>query len=242
MSEARQKRRHQPVEELQSSAEDVEILEVVGLEEEGSLREVPPVQTLDEEPYELTPEQPPEVKPVADQVDRASPAAAGAGTEQSDDVVELDDGQSDSEGSSDRERLNRLQADFDNLKRRGERERERFKHRATVTLISRLLPVLDNFERALASGPDPNNGEALRDGIVLIFRQLLDELRKEGLESIEAIGQTFDPEVHEAVETEIGSGNASNQIVAELQRGYRLQGHLLRPALVKVSIETTEDR
>jgi molecular chaperone GrpE len=134
-----------------------------------------------------------------------------------------------------------LQADFENLKKRTERERRGYTQRATVTVVARLLPVLDNFERALTISAEPTDGEAMRDGVVLIFRQLLEELRREGLEAIEAVGQSFDPEIHEAVETDTTSGRPSNIVTEEFLRGYRLKGDLLRPALVKVSIDPKDD-
>jgi len=143
--------------------------------------------------------------------------------------------------TKDDQRFKRLQADFENLNKRSERERRDYTERATMTLVSRLLPVLDNFERALAISSEPTDGEPMRDGVVLIFKQLLEELRREGLEVIEAVGQSFDPEIHEAVETDTTSGKASNIVTEEFLRGYRLKGDLLRPALVKVSIDPTDD-
>ena len=133
-----------------------------------------------------------------------------------------------------RERLARLQADLDNFKKRVERERQEHVELATNSVVTRLLPVLDNFERALGSGHQ-DNGEALMDGVTLIFRQLLDELRKEGLTAIEAMGQPFDPNLHDALETTSAPGHSSYVVVQELQRGYKLNGRLLRPALVKVA-------
>ncbi len=141
------------------------------------------------------------------------------------------------EDAASRERLIRLQADFENLKKRIEREREDFYRHATGCLVARLLPVLDGLERALASGSAAAAGEGLRDGVALIHRQLLDELRKEGLRPVEALGQPFDPELHEAVATDASCGLPPGTVVEELRRGYLFHDRLLRPALVRVSVE-----
>jgi molecular chaperone GrpE len=138
------------------------------------------------------------------------------------------------------DRLKRLQADFENYKKRVDRERLDLEKHATNRVITRLLPVLDNFERAIGSLPS-EQGEALMDGVTLIFRQLLDELRKEGLTAIESVGEPFDPNVHDAVETESAPGHPAYVVVEELQRGYQLHGRLLRPALVKVAVAETGD-
>jgi molecular chaperone GrpE len=138
---------------------------------------------------------------------------------------------------SDREMLVRLRADFDNFKKRVEREREAAERHASAGLVSRLLPVLDNFERALAAEVPSDDGRAFRDGVALIFRQLLEELRREGLASVDSLGQPFDPNHHEAVATDRVPGLPGNTVVEELRRGYRLHDRLLRPAQVKVCLE-----
>lgn len=140
----------------------------------------------------------------------------------------------------DREQLLRVFAEFENFKKRVDREREAAERHATAALVLRLLPVLDNFERAL--GRPPNGPDStFHDGVALIFRQLLDELRRDGLTAIDSVGETFDPAVHEAVATTTDSGIPSHTIVEELQRGYLLHDRLLRPALVKVAIDGTAD-
>jgi molecular chaperone GrpE len=133
-----------------------------------------------------------------------------------------------------RERLLRLQADFDNFKKRIEREQEDFRRMATLRLVTALLPVLDNFERALASAAGGDG--ALLSGVELIHRQMLEALRKEGLRPVEVLGQPFDPSVHEAVATDAAPGRPPNSVVEEFQRGYFLHERLLRPALVRVSV------
>ena len=95
-----------------------------------------------------------------------------------------------------------------------------------------MLPIVDNLERALDT-PSAASGDAFYEGVVLIFRQLLDELRKEGVTPIEATGQAFDPLLHDAVEID-QPGHSCYRVVEEIQRGYRLNGRLIRPSLVKV--------
>jgi molecular chaperone GrpE len=140
----------------------------------------------------------------------------------------------------DRERLLRLKADFDNYKKRIEREREASARHASAGLVTRLLPVLDNFERALARDVPARDSNSFREGIEMIFRQLLEELRKEGLASVDSIGLPFDPNVHEAVATDSRSDLAPQTVLEELQRGYLMHNRLLRPSLVKVCVEAME--
>jgi molecular chaperone GrpE len=137
-------------------------------------------------------------------------------------------------GAEERERYLRLYADFENLKKRVERERSEHRLRATESLLARLLPVLDNFERALAAR---GGEEGLRSGVQMIYRQLFDELRREGLRPVDALGQTFDPSVHEAVATTSDSGMPPHTVVGELQRGYFFGDRLLRPSLVRVQTD-----
>jgi len=206
------------------SDDDIEILEVVGLDEDS-----PGATALDEE--ESTVEDRDEI--VVDFDDGQLAARRGRGSSASE--VPLDD--------SDRERLLRLHADFENFRRRVEREREAVERHSTAGLVTRLLPVLDNFERAVAASTESGASgdlESFRAGVGLIFRQLLDELRKEGLTAIDSLGQPFDPELHEAVATDTESGLPPHLVVEEMQRGYLLHDRLLRPSLVKVSVERPE--
>lgn len=137
---------------------------------------------------------------------------------------------------SDREQLVRMRADFENFKKRVEREQEASQRHASASLVTRLLPVLDNFERALSGPQATPDGQAFQQGVALIFRQLLDELRREGLASVDSLGQPFDPNLHEAVATTTVPGLAPNTIVEELRRGYLLHDRLLRPAQVRVCV------
>lgn len=130
-------------------------------------------------------------------------------------------------------RLVRLQADFDNYRKRALREREELLKFAAEELITQLLPVLDNFERALSFGRE--NADAFYEGVEMIYRQLCHLLKAQGLTPIPALGEKFDPSRHEAVaweETE-EAGN-DNIIVEELRKGYYLKDKVIRPAMVKV--------
>jgi molecular chaperone GrpE len=131
------------------------------------------------------------------------------------------------------DRLLRSTAEFDNYRKRVERERRDLVDATASDVVRDLLPVLDDFERALAApgGAD----DAFRRGVELIHRRLLDVLRVRGVEPFDSVGQIFDPAVHEAVATEPVGRGREGEIVAELGRGYRLNGRLLRPARVKVA-------
>jgi len=131
-----------------------------------------------------------------------------------------------------RDRLLRATAEFDNYRKRTDRERRELNEAASIDLIRDVLPVIDDFERALAApGWEPNT----RRGIELIHRQLLDTLRRRGVEPLDVLGQPFDPSWHEAVAADPANGRPDGEITAEVRRGYRLGQRLLRPAQVKVA-------
>lgn len=133
------------------------------------------------------------------------------------------------------QRLTRLQADFDNFRKRNRKELQEGITRANEDLISQLLPVLDNLDRASAAR-DNASIDSLRDGLELVHRQFLDILAKEGLSPIKAVGETFDPNIHEAVMVEeADEPEMDNQIIQELQKGYSFRERLLRAAVVKVA-------
>ena len=134
------------------------------------------------------------------------------------------------------DQLLRRQAEFENYRRRVDRERAETYARSRAEVVLELLPVIDNFERALASlEHSGSDAKSLRQGIELIHRQLNDALAKFGLEPVESVGQAFDPNVHEAVSAEPSSEHEENTVIAEFERGYRLGEKLLRPAKVKVA-------
>ena len=134
------------------------------------------------------------------------------------------------------DQLLRRQAEFENYRRRIERERGETYQRARAEILLELLPIVDNFERALSSlEKGGGDAAALRHGIELIHKQFNDALLKFGLEPVESVGQAFDPHVHEAVTTEPSEEHEENTVIEEFQRGYKLGDKLLRPARVKVA-------
>ncbi|CEP68237.1 GrpE nucleotide exchange factor [Moorella glycerini] len=134
------------------------------------------------------------------------------------------------------QRYLRLQADFDNYRKRTRREQEELTRLANARLIESLLPVLDNLERALAAAAGAEK-QALETGVEMTLRLLKEILSQEGLMPVAALGQPFDPEVHEAVaREETPELDKINLVVEEFRRGYTLHGKLLRPAMVKVAV------
>jgi molecular chaperone GrpE len=132
------------------------------------------------------------------------------------------------------DRLLRQTAEFDNYRKRIDRERRDLRETAAADLITDLLPLVDDFERALAVDAGPG-GAAYRQGVEIIYNQLLELLRKRGVEPVEALGVPFDPHVHQAVAQEASADHADGEVIEELRRGYRIGARLLRPAMVKVA-------
>jgi len=130
------------------------------------------------------------------------------------------------------DRLARLQAEFDNARKRAAREQQEFREFAAADVIKNFLPILDSFERALKAGGDSTD---FRDGVELIYRQFQDALQKIGVQPILAMGQPFDPRVHEAVEMVDTTEVPDHHVFDELQRGYKYKERLLRPAMVRVA-------
>src|ERR1700676_647426 len=130
------------------------------------------------------------------------------------------------------DRLARLQAEFDNARKRAVREQQEFREFAAADVIKNFLPPLDSFERALKAGGDASD---FRNGIELIYRQFQDALQKIGVQPIVAVGQTFDLRIHEAIEMVDTRDVPDHQVVDELQRGYKYKDRLLRPAMVRVA-------
>lgn len=131
-------------------------------------------------------------------------------------------------------RLARMQADFDNYRKRVAKEREDLVKYAGEQIITALLPVIDNLERALAAR-DGEHGK-LAEGVEMIARQISDILAREGLELIPTVGEQFNPEVHEAVMREEGGEHPENTVIEEFRKGYTLKGKIIRPAMVKVAV------
>jgi molecular chaperone GrpE len=132
-------------------------------------------------------------------------------------------------------RILRIQADYDNFRRRSREEKEAAAKYRSQHVIEALLPVIDNFERALLVKPDAEEAKALLQGMEMVYRQFQETLKNEGVEVIETVGQSFDPHLHQAVMQVEEEGFESNQIVEELQKGYKLKDRVLRPSMVKVN-------
>jgi len=211
--------------DMASDAGDVEILEVVGVDDDlpapsasnGGEEDDDVVFTLDADVDTEIGEEGPEFEGLSGEEAAPEPESS------------LDDS----------EALSRLRADYDNLRKRVARERDDFQLQANSSLIEGLLPVMDNFDRALqvpvASGADG----AFRAGMVMIYEQFNEALKSQGLRRIDTVGQPFDPTLHDAVATDAESSAPANTIVEEYQRGYLFQNRVLRPAMVKVSTNGT---
>ncbi|WP_058301941.1 nucleotide exchange factor GrpE [Gorillibacterium timonense] len=133
------------------------------------------------------------------------------------------------------ERSLRAQADFDNFRRRTRQEKEEFAKYASSKVIGSLLPVVDNFERALDSSRETRDFDALLKGLEMTFRQLEQLLSQEGVTKMETVGQPFNPELHQAVMQVESDEYEEGTVVEEVMKGYTLGDKILRPAMVKVS-------
>lgn len=131
--------------------------------------------------------------------------------------------------------LQRLQAEFDNYRKRTQKEKEETVKYAAERVIVALLPILDNFERAVNSAKANQDFNAFSQGVEMILKQMQTALAKEGLTAIEAVGQPFDPNLHDAVLQVDSEDHPENTVVEELQKGYYLKEKVLRPSMVKVS-------
>ena len=129
-------------------------------------------------------------------------------------------------------RYMRTLADFENFRKRSERDKQDFQRYAIANVMRDLLPVLDNFDRALDHAEE---GDDFHKGVLMIYKQLFDTLQKHGLKTIEQSGVPFDPNIHEGVIREEDPSVPSGTVIAVLQKGYFLHDRLLRPAMVKVS-------
>jgi molecular chaperone GrpE len=134
-----------------------------------------------------------------------------------------------------RDRYLRAAAEFDNARKRAARERDEYTRYANESLLRELLPVLDNFERALQSARNETTAAAVTAGVELIQRELLRVLEKFGVTSFTSVGQPFDPERHEAIARVPAQGQPEGTVVDETARGYLLNGRVLRPAMVTVA-------
>ena len=136
-----------------------------------------------------------------------------------------------------RQTLLRRQADFENYRKRIERERTEDSRRTTARVVEGLIPVVDSFEHALAAHREAEY-ESYRKGFELIHKQLLDYLAKLGVERVEPLGKPFDPHLHQALDRTETADHADGTILEVFQPGYVFYGRVLRPAMVRVAVET----
>jgi molecular chaperone GrpE len=129
----------------------------------------------------------------------------------------------------------RLQADFDNFRRRTRLEIEAKEKYRAQKLITDLLPAIDNFERAMKMEVENEQTKPLLQGMNMVYRSLLDALKNEGVEAIEAVNKEFDPQIHQAVMQVEDENFGSNIVVEEFQKGYMLKDRVIRPSMVKVN-------
>ncbi|WP_411553257.1 nucleotide exchange factor GrpE [Paenibacillus lautus] len=134
------------------------------------------------------------------------------------------------------QRTLRVQADFDNFRRRTQKEKEDLGKYASSKLITELLPVIDNFERALQASEENPEFESFSKGVSMIFRQLESVLATEGLSAMKSAGEPFNPEYHQAIMQVESDEYEEGIVVEEVQKGYMLKDKVLRPAMVKVSM------
>ena len=130
------------------------------------------------------------------------------------------------------DRVLRLQADFENFRRRTSKEKEELSAVVTQGILKDMLPLLDNFERAMVA--EAKDGEAFQKGVEMIFTQFTEILKKNGLEHIEVEGQKFDPNFHQAVMRVQNADMEDDDIAQELQKGYMVKGRVIRPSMVQV--------
>ena len=157
-------------------------------------------------------------------------AAEAAETEASDEAQQLEKLTADLKEKE--ERVLRLQADFENFRRRTAKEKEELSAVVTQGILKDMLPLLDNFERAMAA--EAKDGEAFQKGVEMIFTQFGEVLKKNGLEKIETEGQKFDPNFHQAVMRVQNEELEDDDIAQELQKGYMVKGRVIRPSMVQV--------
>jgi len=138
--------------------------------------------------------------------------------------------------------LKYLQADFDNYQKRVKREIEEAAKNGSARLIAKLLPILDDLERAVKTGGCSSDPQSFTAGVALILKGFKDVLAQEGLRPIEAVGKPFDPLLHEAVQKVECNDHGENTVVEEVRRGYMLGDKVIRPSIVKVAVKAARNR
>ena len=163
----------------------------------------------------------------------ASPTPTGGDADNGDDIGDDDVAEFRRQRDEHYQRLLRTTAEFDNYRKRTERERRDRAEYAATDLLTDLLPIVDDLERALAA--KTTDADVYRRGVEIIQKQLLDLLERRGVTRIQALGADFDPNVHQAVTQEPSDSHRDGEVIEELRRGYTLGDRLLRPAMVKVA-------
>ena len=146
-----------------------------------------------------------------------------------------------SENSAAADMMLRLAAEMDNYKKRVAKERESLIKFGSQGIVQELLPILDNFERAIESADKLSDFDSFLEGVGMIFKQMYDALERKGVRRIDAVGETFDPNIHEAVVQVASQEYPENIVVEELQKGYMLHDRVIRPSMVAVSKGSVEE-
>ena len=199
-----------------------------------------PVEDQDSEPDEAVPERADEAAgeggaDVSDDGEALEGAEAEAEAEAQEDAIAADLDKARAEAESYLDDLRRLQADFDNYRKRTLREQTARAASASQALVTKLLPVLDNFELAVSAAEQSRDFDRMLKGVEMVFGELREVLQGEGLVKIEAEGKPFDPERHEAVIAVDDESAEPGTVVDIVRTGYELRGKVLRPAMVKVA-------
>jgi molecular chaperone GrpE len=202
------------------AAPEPEAVEAAGEVDEGG--EAPEAEGAEEQVVTERADEEPEEPPAEEEPDPAAVAAAELAAARAEADSYLDD-------------LRRLQADFDNYRKRMLREQTARVASASQALVARLLPVLDNFELAVSHAEQSRDFDRMLKGVEMVFGELREVLQAEGLVKIEAEGKPFDPERHEAVVAVEQEGAEPGTVVDVVRTGYELRGKVLRPAMVKVA-------
>ena len=193
-----------------------------------------------EQNFEEVTEQNVEVNDSVETTNEASTANEGLDTELKEEGLLENEYQSkvaelETKLAEEENRFLRLRADFDNLRRRTQLDREAAEKYRAQSLLTDLLPVIDNFERALQVEVASEDATSLYKGIEMVYKSFIEATKKEGLELIPAEGEVFDPTIHQAVMQENDDSKDSGIILRELQKGYKLKDRVIRPSMVSVN-------
>ncbi|MGG3798185.1 nucleotide exchange factor GrpE [Metabacillus fastidiosus] len=170
------------------------------------------------------------IEPEVEILDADEKVSSGEDTEANEKIAELEAKLDEAEN-----KMLRVQADYDNFRRRSRLDQEAAQKYRAQSLVTEIIPALDNFGRALQIEADDEKTKSLLQGMEMIHKQLIQALQNEGVEVIESVGLPFDPNFHQAVMQVEDENFESNTVVEELQKGYKLKDRVIRPAMVKVN-------